>query len=413
MTRRPAILALLALLALCATARGETRHEQFLRIHRERGATTRYGAPPRGDTNAVASADGGIVIAFAGYSSSNYSDSFGPISGSYTFSVPFTTAQGWTGYAIAGQSAPSDVGGVMSQEFVICDPGTGGSLVMLFHQGTEHGRFDTLDPATTPTYTPFGSTSGSMTVSRGSAPISVSSAVSMAPEDIRAWLAPPPGAGEVADGDLRVDCLAIPEGTWLVECPIEGSTNTAWRAALCPSNILEAVVWRHAVGLAPTNLPVTISHDASRTIGRIERLYYERGTGVVARLRVRSAGYAEAISNRCDNLSPDVRCFTTVTNVTLRSDCWRYEHQDYLDQYLVPRLQYAVAHGQPDLADDLAALAAVTNAPAAIEAVVMAPIFLRGISFVDIPMLPTRIEMVVPEPVTNAYPTRPPALWHW
>ena len=205
-------------------------------------------------------------------------------------------------------------------------------------------------------------------------------------KDADAWLAPPPGSGEVTDGDLWLDCLAIPEGNWLCECPIAGGTNTAWRAALCPSNILAAVVWRHAVGLAPTNLPVTIAHDPTRAIGRIEHLYYEQGTGVIARLRVRSAGYAEALSNRCDNLSPDLRCFTTGTNVAVRTDGWRYEHQDYLDERVVPMLQSVDTNGNASAAAELASFSAVTNVPAGVQAVVMAPIFLKGISFVQVDM---------------------------
>ena len=219
-------------------------------------------------------------------------------------------------------------------------------------------------------------------------------------ETVREMLAPAPTGEppELAGGDLWLDCLAIPEGNWLCECPVDGTGSTVWRAALCPSNILAAVVWRHAVGLAPTNLPVTIAHDPTRTIGRIERLYYEQGTGIVARLRVRSAGYAEAISNRCDNLSPDIRCFTTGTNVAVRTDGWIHEHQDYIDERCVPR------------GEDMSS---VTNVPAGVQAVVIAPVYLTGISLVRTPMLPTYIEQVVPAGMTNAYPVRPPRPWHW
>lgn len=226
----------------------------------------------------------------------------------------------------------------------------------------------------------------------------VSAAVDMAPEDIAAWLAPPPGAGEVCDGDLWIDCLAIPEGTWLCECPVVGSSAVEWRAAICQSNLLAAVVWRHAVGLAPTNLPVTIAHDATRTIGCIERLYYESGTGIVARIRVRSTGYEEAVAARYAKISPDLLCYTTVTNVAIRQDGWMHEHQDYIEERCVPR------------GEDMSS---VTNVPAGVQAVVMAPVYLTGISLVRTPLLPTYIEQVVPVNVTNAYPTRPPALWHW
>lgn len=397
------------LLALCAglSARAETLRERYWRLHRERNATTRYGAPPRGSTNAVETASGDgegelgdLVVTFDNYSSSSYGDSFGPITTTLRFTVSYMTAMGWSGYVLEGQSEPTDPGDIMSREWIICDPSTGGNLIMLFHDGTEHGKFDDLY-TDSPTYMSFGSSSGTMTVSResaGPAEITVDAAVSMAPDDIRAWLAPPPGSGEVTDGDLWLDCLAIPEGNWLCECPIAGGTNTAWRAALCPSNILAAVVWRHAVGLAPTNLPVTIAHDPTRAIGRIERLYYEQGTGVVARLRVRSAGYAEALSNRCDNLSPDLRCFTTGTNVAVRTDGWIHEHQDYIEARCVPR------------GEDMTS---VTNVPAGVQAVVMAPIFLKGLSFVRTPLLPTYVEQIVPPPITDAYPVRPPRPWHW
>lgn len=395
------------LATLCAgISSAETLRERYWRLHRERNATTRYGGFPYVGTNAVytGSSDGGgalgdLVVTCNNFEISAYSH-VGPINGQLRFTVPFETAQGWTGYVLEGHTPPTDPGGCMSEEYIICDPATGGNLVMMWNYGSEFLSISGLytDEPTVQNY--FGSYTGTLVFSRESAgpEVSVDSAVSMAPEDIRAWLAPPPGSGEVTDGDLWLDCLAIPEGNWLCECPIEGVTNTAWRAALCPSNILAAVVWRHAVGLAPTNLPVTIAHDPTRTIGRIERLYYEQGTGIVARLRVRSAGYAEAISNRCDNLSPDLRCFTTGTNVAVRTDGWIHEHQDYIEERCVPR------------GEDMSS---VTNVPAGVQAVVMAPIFLKGVSFVQVPLLPTYVEQIVPSAITNAYPARPPRPWHW
>ena len=277
------------LLALCAgRAPAETREDLYWRLHRERNATTRYGAPPHGGTNAV----------------------------------------------------------------------------------------DQDSPAPT-------------------------ASVALSPEDQRRFLAPVPTGlpQELAGGDLWYDCLAIPEGNWLVECPIEGSPDTAWREALCPSNILQALVWRHAVGLAPTNLPVTLEHDPSRVIGRIERLYYEAGTGVVARISVTQAGYAWAVSNHCAKPSPDVRCFTSGTNVAIRTDGWIHEHRDYLDARVAPR-------GDADLSS-------VTNVPAGVQAIVMAPIYLRGLSLVGTPLLPTYIEQPVPAHLRDIYPLRPPRQWTW
>ena len=397
------------LATLCAgQSRAETLRERYWRLHRERAATTRYGHFPYVGTNAVETSSSGggegelgdLVVTCNNFEITAYTH-VGPIDGQMRFTVPFETQQGWTGYVLEGHTPPTDIGGCMSEEYIICDPATGGNLVMMWNYGSEFLSISGLYTDTPTVQNYFGSYSGTLVFSResaGPAEISVTSAVTMAPEDIRAWLAPPPGSGEVADGDLWLDCLAIPEGNWLVECPIAGTTNTAWRCALCPSNILAAVVWRHAVGLAPTNLPVTIAHDPTRTIGRIERLFYEQGTGVVARLRVRSAGYAEAVSNHCDKLSPDVRCFTTVTNVAVRTDGWIHEHQDYIEARCVPR------------GEDMTS---VTNVPAGVQAVVMAPIYLKGLSFVEVPMLPTYIEQVVDPPLTNAYPTRPPRPWHW
>lgn len=231
---------------------------------------------------------------------------------------------------------------------------------------------------------------------------SVSAAVSMAPEDQRRFLAPVPTGlpSELAGGDLWYDCLAIPEGNWLVECPVEGSTDTVWRAALCPSNILQAVVWRHAVGIAPTNLPVTIEHDPSRVIGRVEGLWYESGTGVIARISMSLGGYEEARRRKvATRLSPDVRCMTTVTNVAIRSDIWVHENQDWI-------AHEAARRGDID-ADS------ITNVPAGVKAVVMAPIYLRGISLVRHSLLPTEWQNPVPEHLRDAYPTRPYRGWSW
>lgn len=222
--------------------------------------------------------------------------------------------------------------------------------------------------------------------------------VALTPEDQHRFLAPIPTGlpSELAGGDLWMDCLAIPEGNWLCECPIEGTTNTAWRAALCPSNILQALVWRHAVGLAPTNLPVTLEHDPSRVIGRIERLYYEAGTGVVARISVTQAGYDWAVANSCDRPSPAVRAM--YTNCLVRTDGWVHEHQDYIDARCVPR------------GEDMSA---VTNVPAGVVATVMAPVYLRGLSLVRTPLLPTYIERRVPDHLRDVYPLRPPRQWNW
>ncbi len=392
---------LLALLAVIFAGRAsaETLAERYWRIHRERNATTRYGTPPHGGTNAVDQAGGDLVLVCDGFVDNAYGYTLGPLTGSYRFTVPFTTDQGWTGYALEGTPPPANMGDLAGLPLVICDPATGGNLVMLWGPDLhEHARIVGIDTATPEIYPFDGSYSGTVALVRKSPAPTAS--VALIPEDQRRFLAPVPTGlpPELAGGDLWYDCLAIPEGTWLVECPIEGSPDIAWRAALCPSNILQALVWRHAAGLAPTNLPVTLEHDPSRVIGRIERLYYEAGTGVVARISVTQAGYAWAVANHCTKPSPDTRCFTTGTNVAIRTDGWIHEHQDYIEARCVPR------------GEDMSS---VTNVPAGVQAIVMAPVYLRGLSLVGTPLLPTYIEQRVPDHLRDVYPLRPPRQWNW
>jgi len=390
---------LLVLLAVIFAGRAsaETLAERYWRIHRERNATTRYGTPPHGGTNAVDQAGGDLVLVCDGFVDNAYGYTLGPLTGSYRFTVPFTTDQGWTGYALEGTPPPANMGDLAGLPLVICDPATGGNLVMLWGPDLhEHARIVGIDTATPEIYPFDGSYSGTVALVRKSPAPTAS--VALIPEDQRRFLAPVPTGlpPELAGGDLWYDCLAIPEGTWLVECPIEGSPDIAWRAALCPSNILQALVWRHAAGLAPTNLPVTLEHDPSRVIGRIERLYYEAGTGVVARISVTQAGYDWAVTNSCDRPSPAVRAM--YTNCLVRTDGWVHEHQDYIDARCVPR------------GEDMSA---VTNVPAGVVATVMAPVYLRGLSLVRTPLLPTYIEQRVPDHLRDVYPLRPPRQWNW
>ncbi len=213
-------------------------------------------------------------------------------------------------------------------------------------------------------------------------------------ETIRGMLAPQEGQA-MQSGELWLDCIAIPEGNWLVESPVDGG-GTVWRAALCPSNVLQAVVWRYATGVGPRNLPVTIAHDPTRVIGRVERLFYERGTGVVARVSVSSSGYAAAKQEGRLKPSPDVKAM--FTNLVVRTDGWVHEHQDYIEERCVPR------------GEDMSS---VTNIPSGVSALVMLPVYITGISFVDKPLLPTYIERKVPDHLRNAYPPNPPRQWHW
>lgn len=437
------------LASLCAgLSSAETLRERYWRLHRERNATTRYGAPPTAGTNQVDQAGGSArylrmhITGKRGGSGEKYlqmSEIKLVNTNGTSFSWPAgTTVTSSTNGNSSSEAPVKLIDGNVSTKYctwngylpldVTIDLGSGNSVNLAtysrwqwytandanardptsfsFLASNDGVKWVELNAATNATITTTRRAlayTGNLDLAAYAAGFFGYATVlpTISRETVREMLAPAPTGEppELAGGDLWLDCLAIPEGNWLCECPIAGTTNTAWRGALCSSNILRAVVWRHAVGLAPTNLPVTLEHDPSRVIGRIERLFYEAGTGVVARLRVRSAGYAAARADHCTRISPDLRCFTTGTNVAVRTDGWVHEHQAYIDERLVPR-------GDADYS-------AVTNVPASIQAVVMAPIFLKGISFVQVPLLPTYIEQVVPASVTNAYPLRPPRPWHW
>lgn len=476
------ILAVL-ILALCAgLAHGETREDIYWRLHRERNATTRYGAPPTAATNSIPAGlrlleyvestgeqyvDTGFVCTpesrleadfeftqvstkqqrvFEQYASAGslFFALYINGSGNIGWAWANTPAQ-WKSVSIAisarrriyildGPELRFSVGSTSRSlpDVEISEPGTAtarlgapgvkqpygkwysatihhaGVLVRDFRPVKDAaGVAGLLDMVSGKIF--YSATSTPLVAGPELRPATVLPTVSR--ETVREMLTPAPTGEppELAGGDLWLDCLAIPEGTWLCECPIDGTTNTAWRAALCPSNILRAVVWRHATGIAPTNLPVTLEHDSSRVIGRIERLFYEAGTGVVARISITQAGYDWARSNRCDRPSPDVRA--TYTNLIVRSDGWRYEHQDYLDSVVVPMLRdYGT---RPEHAAELASFANLTNVPASTPCLVMAPIYLRGLSLVSLPLLPTYIEYRVPDHLRDAYPIRPPRQWDW
>lgn len=488
------ILAVL-LAALCAgRAPALTREDVYWRLHRERNATTRYGAPPTAATNSIPAGyrlleyvestaeqyvDTGVHVgpgsrsetdvavldwdastyALSGTTRTDSRHSFGKgYSGRSTGSGNATKlyfglgAQNYTANvslsSLAGVrhvywvDAPSFKAGFDERSFSLTATGDIGvnpttSLLLAQSVGSNvrgwmaarlYGCRYYENGVRVRDYIPVADAngvaglwdrvSGTMFYSATSTPLVAGPELrpatvlpTVSRDSVREMLAPAPTGEppELAGGDLWLDCLAIPEGTWLCECPIDGTTNTAWRAALCPSNILRAVVWRHATGIAPTNLPVTLEHDSSRVIGRIERLYYEAGTGVVARISITQAGFDWARSNRCDRPSPDVRA--TYTNLIVRSDGWRYEHQDYLDEVVVPMLRdYGT---RPEHAAELASFANLTNVPASTPCLVMAPIYLRGLSLVRLPMLPTLIEYRVPDHLRDAYPIRPPRQWDW
>lgn len=452
-------LLLVLLLALCAgLAHAETLAERYWRLHRERNATTRYGAPPTG-TNSIPS--GYRLLEYVESTGAQYVDTGLTYFPDFEVGVQMRESVGnnTLGVGNSGKfgrnsaqkptwklivnniSLISEIhvtsridasyrNGVFSGNGTIVatrqNPFSSGQM-LLFSTGENlptsypcvmfYCRLIDQSGALVRDYIPVADAngvaglwdrvSGTMFYSATSTPLVAGPELrpatvlpTVSRETVREMIAPAPTGEppELAGGDLWLDCLAIPEGNWLCECPIAGTTNTAWRAALCPSNILRAVVWRHAVGLAPTNLPVTLEHDPSRVIGRIERLFYEAGTGVVARISVTQSGYAWAVSNHCTKPSPDTRCFTTGTNVAIRTDGWIHEHQDYIEARCVPR------------GEDMSS---VTNVPAGVQAIVMAPVYLRGLSLVGTPLLPTYIEQRVPDHLRDVYPLRPPRQWDW
>ena len=461
------LVAILALLALAGSASAETLAERYWRIHRERNATTRYGGAPRG--GAIVTNDLRL-LEYVESTGTQYVDTGLNADSSLSYDVELSWTNAWTRTAQwpmgAWKNSSHYFGKTAATLAIWAETGSVRKATATFsaNDGSRHrfsadlvhgiysidGVASTSTPSgfdvgmnfwlfarngATPTYSTvriyralfwrsgvlvrdyqpmldssgvaclLDCVSGRVYYSATATPlvagpeVSVDSAVSMAPEDQRRFLAPGHAVAQgVPGGDLWMDWLVAPEGTWLCECPVEGSAQTAWRCVLCPSNILSAVVWRHAVGLAPTNLPVTVGHDSSRVIGRIEGMFYESGTGIVARVSVDPNLYAAALASGLRHPSLDVRCFTTVTNVAVRADGWAYEHQDYVEARCVPR------------GEDCS----YTNAPAGVTAIVMAPVYARGVSLVASPLLPTSVERpFVRDDLRDAYPVRPRRAWSW
>ena len=225
---------------------------------------------------------GDLVLEFDGFSSSNYGDAIGPITGELHFSVPFLIAQGWRGYAIDGATPPADIGEVMSQEFVICDPGTGGSLVMLFHFGTEHAQIVGLE-TDAPTLVLFGTTSGTATLTRV---FEIDTLPTLAGAR-RNWyetalLATNPPAPAAPVHAIRLDALIVPEGLY-------ATLRDPNEIVVAERPILSAMVQRYRTGLAPTNIPVNVEHAAAASAGRVTRLWTVAGSGLWARLEIDQA----------------------------------------------------------------------------------------------------------------------------
>lgn len=78
---------------------------------------------------------GDLVMTCENFTSRYLGYTLGPLNGTYRFTVPFETDMGWTGYVLEGQTPPANMGDLSSMEPVICDPATGGNLVMLWGEG--------------------------------------------------------------------------------------------------------------------------------------------------------------------------------------------------------------------------------------------------------------------------------------
>lgn len=240
---------------------------------------------------------GDLVVTCNNFEIDSYSH-VGPINGALRFTVPFETAQGWTGYALEGQSAPADVGGVMSQEYVIVDPGTGGNLVMMFNYGSEFLSFSDLwtDHPSVQNY--FGPYSGTLSVARvaaGPPEIDLETVDPLLPSSrnwYRAWLsATNPPAPPV--GSIVLDTLVLPVGIY---SPIRDQPSPLVEAIVAEPSMLKALVQRYRSGLAPTNIPVTVAHSPTNVVGSVSNLWWVEGEGVWARLRVSSVIYGSHAS---------------------------------------------------------------------------------------------------------------------
>ena len=170
---------------------------------------------PLRPTNAPASGPGVLTIVADNWSSSTYGYTLA-LDGTYRFTVPFeTTDMGWTGYALEGTPPPASMADIAALDVVICDPATGGNLVMLWGPDLhEQARIQGVD-TDSPTISPFGSTSGTISISRaasGPPEIDLDEVEPLLPSSrnwYRSWLAatnpPAPPAGPVV-----LDALVLP-----------------------------------------------------------------------------------------------------------------------------------------------------------------------------------------------------------
>ena len=309
MIRLPPALPLLLLAAAIARGAGlDGRAQRILGVDHPASTAYAYAALPTWDTSAsgplrptnsvpAGGESGGLgdlVVTCENFEITAYSH-VGPIDGTLRFTVPYETIQGWTGYALEGQTAPTDIPDVMSQEFVICDPATGGNLVMIFNYGSEFLSLQDLytDHPSVQNY--FGSYSGTFSISRVTAgppeidPYEIDDLLPSSRNWYRSWLAAtnPPATTQ---GPFVVDTLVLPIG---LSSPIRDQTNALVEVLVAEPPMLRALVQRYRSGLAPTNIPVNIAHSPTNVVGSVSSLWWVEGEGVWARLHITSAAAAE------------------------------------------------------------------------------------------------------------------------
>lgn len=276
MTRRSAVL--FALLALGAPA---VRSAPAMQTGALPAWETSASGPLRSSlTNANETLSGDLVIVFDNYTDTTYGYTLGPLTGAYRFSVPFAFDTGWaiwTGYALEGESPPASMADMAARDLIICDPATGGNLVMLWGPDMhEHGKFDGIDTAA-PTYTPFGSTTGTMTVSRSFSVDSLPAFEAARRNWYAPWLlATNPALSSVTGHTVAFEALVLPEGLYC-------TTRSPNEFIVAERPMIAALVGRYRSGLAPANIPVNVDHGAPVT-GRVTRVWAVAGSGLWARI---------------------------------------------------------------------------------------------------------------------------------
>lgn len=316
---------LLVLLAgLCAgrsiAAGLDERQQKILGVDRPSSPAYAHAALPTWDasasgplrpTNSVpagggSGALGDLVVTCENFTSTCYGYTLGPLDGTYRFTVPFETADmGWTGYVLEGTAPPANMDDIAAIEPVICDPNTGGNLVMLWSEGlheqlsikdlyTDHPSVDRY----------FGEYSGTISFSRvspGPPEIDIETVDPLLPSSrnwYRSWLiATNPPAPPV--GPIVVDTLVLPVG---ISSPIRDQPGALVEVLVAEPPMLRALVQRYRSGLAPTNIPVNLSHDPSRVVGSVANLWWVEGEGVWARLLVSDAATASRLHSSCEIL---------------------------------------------------------------------------------------------------------------